>query len=122
VKPTFKVDENLPGEVAALFRQHGYDAVTVHDQALVGRPDPDIASVCKAENRALVTLDLDFSNIRTYPPDEHPGILVLRSAHHDKASVLALVARAMPLLDTERITGKLWIVEADRVRIWRSDE
>jgi len=28
VKPTFKVDENLPGEVAALFRQHGYDAVT----------------------------------------------------------------------------------------------
>ena len=70
----------------------------------------------------LVTLDLDFSNIRAYPPDQHPGIVVLRSEHHDKTSVLALVARAIPLLATEPIAGKLWIVEADRVRIWRSGE
>ena len=107
MKPAFKVDENLPREVAALLRGHGYDAVTVHDQALVGRSDPDIASVCKAENRALVTLDLDFSNIRAYPPEQHPGLVVLRSDHHDKPSVMALVTRAIPLLATEIVAGKL---------------
>lgn len=33
----FKIDENLPREVAELFRKAGYDAMTVHEQKLVGR-------------------------------------------------------------------------------------
>jgi len=51
--------------------------MTIHDQQLVGEPDPRIAAVCLAEQRALVTLDLDFSDIRTYPPGEFGGIVVL---------------------------------------------
>ena len=31
----FKLDENLPAELADLFRQAGHDAVTVLDQTLV---------------------------------------------------------------------------------------
>ena len=119
-KPAFKIDENLPREVAVLLHEHGYDAATVHDQALVGRPDPDIAQVCKAENRALVTLDLDFSNIRAYPPSEHPGIVVLRVDRHDKQTILALISRLLNVLATEQLHAALWIVEPDRVRIWRS--
>jgi predicted nuclease of predicted toxin-antitoxin system len=119
-RPAFKTDENLPREVASLLKDHGYDALTVHDQALVGRPDEDIASVCKTENRALITLDRDFSNILAYPPADHPGIVVLRSDHHDKATVLALMSRVVVTLAKEPLAGKLWIVESDRVRIWRS--
>jgi len=121
-KPAFKIDENLPRDVAELLRTHGYDAATVHEQALVGRPDPVIAQVCKAEDRALVTLDLDFANIRAYPPAEHPGIVVLRANHHDKQTVLALISRIVKVLANERLRGALWIVEPDRVRIWRSWE
>ncbi|MCX7681847.1 MAG: DUF5615 family PIN-like protein [Anaerolineae bacterium] len=43
----FKVDENLPVEVADLLRQVGYDVATVVEQHLGGRPDSDIASVCQ---------------------------------------------------------------------------
>jgi hypothetical protein len=39
----------------------------------------------------LVTLDLDFANIRAYPPAEYPGIVVLRPNKREKRSVLALV-------------------------------
>lgn len=114
----FKVDENLPTEVAELLRQDGHDAMTVYEQQLGGRPDTDISEVCKAETRALITLDLDFSNIRAYPPHEHPGIIVLRLDRQDKASVLSAIASALPLLSHEPLSGHLWIVEADRVRIW----
>jgi predicted nuclease of predicted toxin-antitoxin system len=119
-KPAFKIDENLPRDVGDLLRQHGYDTATVHEQAMVGSPDPHIAQVCKSESRALITLDLDFSNIRTYPPSEHPGIIVVRTPHHDKKTILALVSRVIPLLVKEPLRGALWIAEADRVRIWRS--
>lgn len=51
----FKVDENLHADAADLLRQHGHDALTVHDQGLRGEADVDIASVCRREKRVIVT-------------------------------------------------------------------
>jgi predicted nuclease of predicted toxin-antitoxin system len=79
----FKVDENLHEEVAELLRQHGHDAVTVFAQKLQGHSDDDVAARCLDEGRALISLDLDFANILTYPPENYAGIIVLRL--HDRA-------------------------------------
>ena len=67
----FKVDESLHGEVADLLRGQGRDALTVFDQGLRGRDDHDIADKCRSENRVLLSLDLDFSNILIFPPEKH---------------------------------------------------
>ena len=115
--PRFKVDENLPVEAAEALRLAGYDAMTVLDQSLGGTLDGPLASVCREEGRALVTLDLDFSNIQTYPPSDHPGIIVLRLAHQDKANVLSTLAAAIPYLSKEPLLGRLWIVDEQKIRI-----
>jgi predicted nuclease of predicted toxin-antitoxin system len=60
----FKTDENIPIEVTELLRQHQHDALSVHDQQMAGQADPQVASVCQTEGRALVTFDLDFADIR----------------------------------------------------------
>jgi predicted nuclease of predicted toxin-antitoxin system len=113
----FKTDENLPVEVADLIRQHGHGALGVIDQRLAGHPDVDVARVCKAEQRALVTLDLDFSDIRAYPPEDYPGIIVLRPALQTITPILRLTERALLLLDSQPLVGHLWIVDETRVRI-----
>lgn len=64
----FKVDENLPIEARDAFIQAGYEASTVDDEGLSGSPDANIAAICRAEQRVIVTLDTDFADIRTYPP------------------------------------------------------
>jgi predicted nuclease of predicted toxin-antitoxin system len=114
---TFKIDENLPVETADLLRAAGHNAETVHDESLTGADDPVLAVRVRSEGRVLVTLDLGFSDIRAYPPLDYPGIIVLRSKRQDKQTVLALVARFIPLIAIEPLARKLWIVEADRVRI-----
>jgi predicted nuclease of predicted toxin-antitoxin system len=73
----FKIDENLPVEVATALRGAGHDAFSVVDQGLRGQVDATIAEVCKREGRALVTLDLDFANVQAYPPAEYSGLIVL---------------------------------------------
>lgn len=113
----FKIDENLPIEVAQLLVHAGHDAVTIHDQKMVGEPDPRVAAVCQAEKRALITLDLDFADIRTYPPHEFAGIIVLRPRTQAKAAVLSLVARLVPLLRSESLIGRLWILGEHNLRI-----
>lgn len=103
----FKVDENMPAEVAAMLVNAGQDAMTVLDQHLGGRSDPDLATVCRQEHRAIVTLDLDFSDIRAYPPADYAGMIVLRLARLDKHRVLSAIQRLLPVLEQEPLAGKL---------------
>ena len=113
----FKVDENLPVEVADLLRQVGYDAITVLKQHLGGSSDPDIASVCQEEGRVLITLDTDFADIRAYPPAQFPGLIILRLHRQDKPHILAVIDRLIPLLSSEPLEHLLWILEETRLRI-----
>ncbi len=113
----FKTDENLPAEIANLLGRHGHDAITVHAQGLGGVADPAVAAVCKSENRAIVTLDLDFCDIRRYPPEDYSGIIVLRPVVQTIPALEQMMTRALPLLATEPLQGCLWIVDDHRVRI-----
>jgi predicted nuclease of predicted toxin-antitoxin system len=112
----FKVDENLPQEAAEALRGAGYEASTVLEQQLGGAKDSDVASVCRVEGRVLVTLDTDFADIRTYPPSDYPGLIVMRLKQSDKPHVLEIMTRLLPLLKFEPLKGHLWIVEEERVR------
>ncbi len=113
----FKVDESLPIEVAEKPRAAGHGAVTVVEQSLQGADDSALSNVCRSEERILVTLDLDFSDLRTYPPENFPGFIVFRTRRHDKPSGLRLLERVIPLLDKEPMAHHLWVVEEDRLRI-----
>jgi predicted nuclease of predicted toxin-antitoxin system len=113
----FKTDENLSVTVAELLRQHGHDAMSIDEQDMSGFADANVAEVVKSEGRVLVTLDLDFSNIQNYPPAEYPGIIVLRPPRQDNATVQAVLLKVLPLMTEEKLLGKLWIVEDQKLRV-----
>lgn len=85
----FKTDENLPAEIADLFRENGLDCVTVHAQGLAGQSDSRVSEVCREEGRVLVPLDAGFANIRAYPPVKFPGFIVLRPRRRTRPTYLA---------------------------------
>jgi predicted nuclease of predicted toxin-antitoxin system len=62
----FKVDESLPAEAAEVLRRAGFLADPVGEEHLSGANDETVASTSRSDNRILVTLDLDFANIRAY--------------------------------------------------------
>lgn len=95
----------------------GHEAVTVDDQQLVGSNDRDLSEICRPEGRVLVTLDLDFADIRTYPPENYPGLIVLRLGRQDKPHVLDIFRKLLKAIGREPLEGRLWIVEENRIRI-----
>lgn len=106
----FKVDENLPAEVVDSLRGVGHDVLTVFDQHLNGEPDPVLASVVTAEGRCLVTMDLDFADIRAYLPTMTSGIIVLRPRIQSIPRVVALMPLVTELLKQESPHHRLWVV------------
>jgi predicted nuclease of predicted toxin-antitoxin system len=113
----FKTDENLPDEAAELLLTAGHDAITVVAQQMGGGPDPALARVCVAEGRILVTLDLDFADIRVYAPSDHSGFIVLRPATQAKARVLTLLREVLARLPGGGLSGQLWVVDEAGIRI-----
>jgi len=51
----FKVDENLPVEVAEVLRDAGHDAVTVVEEGLGGREDKAIRRLQRLDGAAVET-------------------------------------------------------------------
>lgn len=113
----FKTDENLPAEIVTLLCDHGHDAISVVEQQLAGAPDNVVAKVCQSEQRVLVTLDLDFADIRAYPPDEYSGIIVVRLRVQTISAILRLTEQVIRLLESSSPVGKLWILDEFHVRI-----
>ena len=112
----FKIDENLHSDVADFLRQHKHDTMTVCEQGLQGHGDADVADVCRQEARAIITMDLDFSDVRIYPPQDYAGIIVLRLVDQSRPAVLTVLQRILALFGTEPLAGHLWIVDENQVR------
>jgi predicted nuclease of predicted toxin-antitoxin system len=90
----FKLDENLPTEAAVMLHEAGHDALTVIDQNMGRKADEYIVDICLQERRALITLDLDFADIKTYTPSNYHGIFVLRGKMQSRSKVLEAIKKA----------------------------
>lgn len=112
-----KLDENLPVQLKRLFTESGHNADTVVEEGLGGAPDARVAAACIVEERVLVTQDLDFSDIRSYRPVDHSGIVVFRLSTASRDAVLEVGAILIDRMEESSPRGQLWIVEDSRIRI-----
>ncbi len=82
----------------------------------MGSSDETIYDTCKAVGRTLITLDLDFSNPLRFSPEGSEGIVVVRPAKAVLSSIRATLWSVIAQLKTGAVKGKLWKVEAGRIR------
>lgn len=115
----FKIDENLPVDIARLLSDAGHDAQTVFDERVSGIDDLRLYEICAAEHRSLVTLDMDFADIRHYPARELIGVVVIRPKLQEKNHLIWLASRMIPTLRHEPLENHLWIIDESVIRMRR---
>jgi predicted nuclease of predicted toxin-antitoxin system len=113
----FKLDENLPARAVDVLRAAGHDAVNLLDQVPAGAEDAAVALLVQHEGRVLITLDLDFADIRAYEPGKYPGIVVLRPRRASGDEVVELLTRLAQAIASNSPESRLWIVDEHRIRI-----
>jgi predicted nuclease of predicted toxin-antitoxin system len=113
----FKLDENLPIRAAEVLRAAGHDTANLLDQVAAGARDASVAELVRRGERVLITLDLDFADIRAYQPSDYRGIVVLRPRRSSADEILRLLSRVATAIEREPLEGRLWIVEGHRIRI-----
>jgi predicted nuclease of predicted toxin-antitoxin system len=114
----FKLDENLGDRGLKRLREARHDVMTVREQHLCGQPDLRVIDVCVMEKRCLITLDTDFADTLTYPPEKYAGIVLLRLPRKPVLSDIdTAVDTVIDALNRGAdITGKLWVVREKTIR------
>ena len=70
----------------------------------------------KLDENLPVELAESRADIRSYPPESCPEVIVSRLARQDAPHILAIAAQLSGPLHSEPIDRCLWIVEEHRVR------
>jgi len=114
----FLVDANMPRSTLALLASLGHTGEHARDIGLGHAADAEIAAYARSRGAAIITRDVDFADIRNYPPPDYRGILVLRMPDDAVAqTIVNLLERFLKQTElATRIPGHLVILETDRVR------
>jgi len=112
-----KLDENLSRHLKTVLTDLGHDVLTAADEDLLSRPDTEIARAAATEKRMVLTLDVEFADLRKYPPGSHAGILLFRPLSLGPLSVNRFVADFVGSSDLEELAGCVAVVEPGRVRV-----
>jgi predicted nuclease of predicted toxin-antitoxin system len=114
-----KLDENLPAALAERLSLLGHDADTVPQEDLAGEVDAEIWNVSQAAGRFLITQDLDFSDIRSFAPGTHQGILLVRLADPSRRRLIDRVEEIFRDENVESWRGCFVVMTDRKIRIRR---
>jgi predicted nuclease of predicted toxin-antitoxin system len=114
----FLIDANLPRSIVELIVRLGHEAEFARDIGLGAAPDRVIAAHAQASQAVLLTRDLDFADVRNYPPEQYSGIVVFRFPDDVVAKEIVRLAEAFLRQQkfVDQLSRHLAIVERDRVR------
>lgn len=114
-----KLDENLSHYLKEILQLQGYDVETTADEGLQGRPDTEVGVAARNEGRMLFTLDIEFADLRKYPPGSHPGVILFRPRTLEPLTVNRFVLEFVQSTDLTELAGCVVVVDPDRVRVRR---
>jgi predicted nuclease of predicted toxin-antitoxin system len=106
VPPRLKVDDDLPADVAKVFRTAGYDAATVVEQEMRGYDDDRISAAVQSEGRILVTADKGFADATTCPPGAHAGVVLFRLEPESRCGYIEPAKRLVDTIEISSLTSR----------------
>ena len=113
----FKVDEDLPAEVALLLTAAGHDAVTVFRQSMHGWPDDQLWPAVASEGRSLITADVGFADARRLAGTDGVGIVLLRSWPESRQGYIQLVSNFIASFQLDGVAGCIVSVTPEAIRV-----
>lgn len=108
---------NLSTDWVTYLQGQGHDAVHWSSVGRKDAPDEDIVDWARAEDRTILTNDLDFGTLLMSTGASKPSVVQLRTAITLSVHVGALVVQAIARMEEEVAAGALVTVETGRLRL-----
>lgn len=116
----FLIDENLPKSLSQELREKKIEVIDLKEIGKIGITDQEVIEVANLNNCVLITANYKhFGNIIMFPPQNCPGIIVVRMP---MCSIKMLVERVINVIlsrKEEEFGHSLTVIEFSRIRVRR---
>ena len=114
-----KLDENIPARLCRALASLGHEPDTVLSEGLRGRDDMEAWHAAQAASRFLLTQDLRFSDVRSFPPGTHHGVPLVRLRDPGREALHERILAAFSDSDVEAGRGCLVALTERKLRVRR---
>ena len=116
----FLADHCISNSIVRTLRGANHDVVRLRDVLPVESSDAVVIAKAQEIDAILLSLNGDFADIVSYPPENYKGIVALQVRNHSEI-LPNLMARLTAYLNVQpamqHYLRKLLVVEVDRIRI-----
>ena len=115
----FLADMGVDIRVVAWLRAQGHDAVHLRDEGLHRAPDAQIFAKALAEDRIVLTFDLDFGDLAALVRDQPARVILFRLHNARTPHVVERLATVLATSAAALEQGAVVTVEETRHRVRR---
>ena len=105
-----------------ILRSLGHDVVRLNEVSLNQAADSDVIAYGVAENRVILTFDLDYPLLLVLTAEKRTSTVVFRTSSADPDWINSRLQKHLALVETDLTDGAIVIVEDDRVRVRRFND
>lgn len=113
----FLADMGVDVRIVQWLRQQGHDAKHLRDEELHRSPNGEIFGKAVAENRVVLTFDLDFGEIAALTRDRKTSVVLFRLHNTRTPHVIARLAAVLTDCTDALQNGAVAVVEESRHRV-----
>ncbi|SRR5712691_1547782 len=113
----FLADAGVARRVVNWLRERGHDAVHLREQRLQSLPDPEVFAKASAEERVLLTFDLDFGELVALSASPAASVIMFRLRDTRTPRVIERLEQVLTQSQTQLERGAIVVVEEARHRV-----
>ena len=117
----FIVDANIPKSLVRYLVSEGFDIVDIRDFLPPDASDDAVYAEALRQKRTIISRDKHFGNILFYPPQEHFGVILIRTKGLDSEGMAKALLRFLRETAQTNYQGTLYILENRKYRIRKSE-
>jgi predicted nuclease of predicted toxin-antitoxin system len=110
-------DMGVSTKIVDWLRQQGHDVKHLREEGLQRMPDGEIFTKAIAENRVIITFDLDFGEIAALSGGQKTSVILLRLHNTRTAHLIERLDTALSQSSAALEKGAFVVVEESRHRV-----
>ncbi|MDJ0579468.1 DUF5615 family PIN-like protein [Crocosphaera sp.] len=113
----FLADMGISQKTLEWLRNQGYNTVHLREEGLQRLDDEAILIKAKNEERIILTMDLDFTNLLAWSKDILPSVIIFRLGNENYDKINPQLEKVIGQCENELLTGAIISVSDGAFRV-----
>ena len=113
----FLADENIFPRIIGYLRKLGHDVKGIQESGFMHATDDTVVDIATEEERTIITFDKHFGDILRYPPQNLPGIILIRIYPPLLNDILCALENLFKSYGDDSFKGRLIVLSKSGYRI-----